>query len=194
MRSVHPSSRAAPGRTDSPFPHYRSRHATPFHSLLANPQYPAHAQFVSFFSLHLTLFLIFRHQPQRHHATHRPSNLFERIALSILSLICAAAVAASRVYLNYHTPRQVLVGVGAGSGFAIVWFGFTTYLRWSGWLEWMLELDVLRKLRVRDLLLQEDLQDAGWGRWEARRESRRRGAAAAAAVANGGGGSKLKAR
>ncbi|KAF2797439.1 DOLPP1 protein [Melanomma pulvis-pyrius CBS 109.77] len=128
----------------------------------------SHAQFVTFFSLSLTLFLLFRHVPHPTE-TRTPFTLFQRFMISILAIGCAAAVATSRIYLNYHTPKQVLVGCAAGAIFAFAWFGFTTYLRRSGWVEWGLETFLARLFRVRDLVIQEDLVDSGWARWEERR-------------------------
>jgi dolichyldiphosphatase len=132
----------------------------------------SHSQFVAFFSLSLSLFLLLRHQTT-HHTSYRPSTFLERLFVSILACFCAVTVAVSRVYLTYHTPRQVCVGFGAGLIFAAVWFLFTTYLRSAGWLDWALDLEISRMLRFRDLILTEDLQDAGWGRWEDRRKSQR---------------------
>lgn len=90
--------------------------------------------------------------------------------LSIVAVACAGAVAVSRIYLSYHTPKQVYVGCIAGAAFALFWFGFTTYLRRAGWIEWFLETWISRALRVRDLVIQEDLVDSGWARWEDRRK------------------------
>ncbi|KAF4536081.1 Pap2 domain-containing protein [Lasiodiplodia theobromae] len=132
----------------------------------------SHAQFVSFFSLYLALFLLFRHQPHPTH-THTPTTFAQRLALSTLALASAAAVAFSRIYLSYHTDKQVLVGCAAGAVFALLWFGFTSWLRRSGWLEWGLELGLAKALRFRDLVVEEDLVDAGWARWEERRKLRR---------------------
>jgi dolichyldiphosphatase len=132
----------------------------------------SHAQFVTFFSLYLTFFVLFRHTPAPSD-THTPSTLPERLALSILACICAGTVAASRVYLNYHTPRQVLVGCTAGAVIAVVWFLCTTFLRRCGWIDWTLDHPLARALRVRDLIVTEDIADAGWGRWESRRKARR---------------------
>jgi len=92
------------------------------------------------------------------------------LLLSLAALASAAAVAASRIYLSYHTPKQVLVGCVAGAIFALFWFGFTTILRRSGWVEWALETWIFRVLRVRDLVVQEDLVDSGWARWEDQRK------------------------
>ena len=131
----------------------------------------SHAQFVSFFSVSVALFLLARHRPHPTH-THTPLPILERYAVSLLGLAFAAAVAASRVYLNYHTPKQVLVGCAFGVVIAIFWFAFTAYLRWSGWLDWALEHRLARYFRVRDLVITEDVVDAGWIRWEDRRRKR----------------------
>ena len=128
----------------------------------------SHSQFVAFFSLSLTLFLLFRHQTTTH-TSYSPSSIVERAGLALVSFICAFSVAASRVYLNYHTPRQVWIGFSAGLCFAVAWFLTTTYLRQAGWVDWGLDLWIARQLRFRDLVLTEDLQDAGWGRFEERR-------------------------
>ena len=85
----------------------------------------------------------------------------------------AAAVAVSRVYLRYHTPKQVLVGGGAGLACALVWFVVTAWLRRSGVVDSLLELEMARMLRVRDLVVMEDLVEAGWQRWEQKRLERR---------------------
>lgn len=129
----------------------------------------SHAQFVSFFSVTLALFLLFRHVPHPTD-THTPFSFGGRLLLSLLAIAGAGAVAVSRIYLSYHTPKQVAVGCAAGAVFALAWFMFTTYLRRAGWIEWGLETWLCRALRVRDLVIQEDLVDSGWARWEDRRK------------------------
>lgn len=129
----------------------------------------SHAQFVSFFSVTLMLFLLFRHVPHPTD-THTPFTFGGRFLLSLAALFSAAGVAVSRIYLNYHTTKQVIVGCIAGGIFALFWFAFTTILRRTGWIDWALETWVSRFLRVRDLVVQEDLVDSGWARWEDRRK------------------------
>ena len=129
----------------------------------------SHAQFVAFFSLSLTLFLLLRHTPKDPSAYHTPLTLTTRALLSLVAVLCASAVAASRIYLNYHTVEQVLVGCGAGAFSAIAWFLVTTLLRRQGWMEWSLDTKGARMLRMRDLVVEEDLAEAGWERWEAKR-------------------------
>lgn len=135
----------------------------------------SHAQFVAFFSTFLTLFLLFRHDPHNHPSastTHMPTPFWQRLALSILSLFSAAAVAQSRIYLDYHTPRQVYVGVAVGVGCAIAWFIVTGLARQTGLVDKLLDFPPLRWLRFRDLVVHEGLEDAGWGRWELSKKRR----------------------
>ena len=141
----------------------------------------SHAQFVAFFSISLTLFLLVRHKPAKGsyssknmneellYPTYRQSSFAERAFLSLIALSGAAAVAVSRIYLSYHTPKQVFVGISAGVSFAFVWFAITSTLRQQGWIEWGLDTWSARLVRLRDLIVTEDLQDAGWGRWHGRR-------------------------
>ncbi|ATZ58750.1 hypothetical protein BCIN_16g04450 [Botrytis cinerea B05.10] len=126
----------------------------------------SHSQFVAFFSLSLTLFLLFRHVPRKSTPSHTPLSIIARIGLSGLVLISAGLVAWSRIYLNYHTPKQVIVGCLAGAGSATLWFLFTTAVRKSGLLAWALDLPVTRLFRMRDLVVEEDLCQAGWEKWE----------------------------
>jgi len=132
----------------------------------------SHAQFVAYFSVTLTLFLLFRHTPPKKPTpTHKPLNLPSRILLSILALFSAASVAWSRTYLNYHTEKQVLVGCTAGAASAVLWFLAMTTLRRMGLLGWILGTPVARLFRMRDLVVEEDLCQAGWEKWEGKRQT-----------------------
>lgn len=98
--------------------------------------------------------------------SHAPWTLAQRGALSAGALLVAALVACSRVYLGYHTARQVLAGFAAGAVSAAAWFAVTHVLRQTGLLAWALELPLARWFRVRDLVIAEDLCQAGWEKWE----------------------------
>lgn len=133
----------------------------------------SHAQFVTYFSISLSLFLLLRHVPNPS-TTHSPTSPPERLLLSFVACLCAAAVVASRVYLNYHTPKQVLVGCAAGAFSAMAWFLVTTFLRRYGWVEMALDTRLAEMFRIRDLVITEDLAEAGWGRWQEKVHGRRR--------------------
>jgi dolichyldiphosphatase len=86
-----------------------------------------------------------------------------------MALAGAGAVGASRVYLQYHTPKQVLAGAGAGAACALAWFVATDRLRAAGGVGWLLGTRLARAFRFRDLLLHEDPVQAGWEKWQRKR-------------------------
>lgn len=129
----------------------------------------SHAQYAAFFSVYLSLFLLFRHDPVNHpnaSSTHLPTPFWQRLGLAILSIFCAGAVAQSRIYLNYHSPKQVYVGCAAGVGCAVAWFIVTSIARRWGLVDKLLELPPMKWLRMRDLVCSESLEDAGWERYQ----------------------------
>lgn len=98
--------------------------------------------------------------------------MVERLAVSLAGVVVAAATAWSRIYLNYHTPKQVAAGASAGFVFALVWFVATEILRRTGWLAWGIELPPARMLRIRDLVVEEDMCQAGWEKWEEKKTAK----------------------
>ena len=131
----------------------------------------SHAQFVAFFSISLTLFLLFRHVPKRATPSHTPLSMLARVALSGVALANAGLVSWSRIYLSYHTPKQVLVGCLAGAVTGVSWFLVTTVVRQIGLISWALDQPLIRLFRMRDLVVEEDLCQAGWEKWEGKRIS-----------------------
>ena len=134
----------------------------------------SHAQFLAFFSLSLTLFLLLRHKPPLPLSEstpfdakyyHRPLTYLQRVFASFLVLMLAAAVAWSRVYLEYHTPTQVLAGCAAGALSAASWFAATSWLRSLGWVDRACRSWLGLAGRWRDLVIEEDVAEAGWRRW-----------------------------
>lgn len=100
---------------------------------------------------------------------HEPWSFAQRFLVSLAALVLASMVAWSRVYLGYHTPKQVLVGCLAGTLSAVGWFGITWVVRQTGLLAFLLDLPVARWFRLRDLVVEEDLCQAGWEKWESRK-------------------------
>jgi dolichyldiphosphatase len=100
---------------------------------------------------------------------HQPWSVIERVAVSLVALMLASMVAWSRIYLGYHTPTQVLVGCFAGFVCAVGWFVVTHVLRQTGILAQALDLPVARWFRIRDLVVEEDMCQAGWEKWEEKR-------------------------
>ena len=104
---------------------------------------------------------------------HEPWSFVHRFVASVGALGLAGAVAWSRIYLGYHTGKQVLVGCGAGTVCAVAWFAVTHVVRQSGLLGQILDFPVVRWFRVRDLVVEEDLPQAGWEKWEEQRVAKR---------------------
>ena len=129
----------------------------------------SHAQFVAFFSISLTLFLLFRHVPKQATPSHTPLSMLARVGLSGVALANAGLVAWSRIYLSYHTPKQVMVGCLAGVITGVSWFLVTTVVRQIGLLSWALDQPLVRLFRMRDLVVEEDLCQSGWEKWEVKR-------------------------
>jgi dolichyldiphosphatase len=139
----------------------------------------SHAQFAGFWALTIALFLLVRYESQSKKARAAPPrtpapwhkrtslSVLERVAASIAAFIMAFFIAWSRVYLHYHTPRQVLVGFAAGLIVGAGWFVATAVTRHTGLLAWGLSLPPAQYLRFRDLALDEDVLQAGWEKWKA---------------------------
>ena len=132
----------------------------------------SHAQFVAFFAVSLTLFLLLRHVPKEPTPSHTPLSMLVRVLLSGVVLANAGLVAWSRIYLSYHTPKQVLVGSVAGAVTGVAWFLFTAIVRQIGLVSWGLNQPIVRLFRMRDLVVKEDLCQAGWEKWEGERVAR----------------------
>lgn len=138
----------------------------------------SHAQFVAFWSVSLALFVLVRHTPPRADAKtlaershmNRPWTLGERAAVSVAGFAVAALIAWSRIYLSYHTVRQVLAGTATGVVFAFVWYAAVGLARSGGWLTWALDIPLARAMRMRDLLVEEDPCQAGWEKWEEKKK------------------------
>lgn len=141
----------------------------------------SHAQYAFYFATYLTLFLLLRQTPSPNSSPHP-------ILLSLLLLLSASLVAYSRIYLTYHTSSQVLVGCTAGAGCALAWFCATAMARRMGVVEGVLEGEVMRWLKMRDLVVEESLEEAGWERWENRRRRGKMGKRKEEIVGGGGVG------
>lgn len=94
--------------------------------------------------------------------------------LSLVLLSTAFFVSVSRIYLSYHTARQVYIGYLIGAIFASTWFVVTEVARRLGYVDLLLDHPLLRLYRVRDLCCDEDLVELSWGVWEQKRKLRRR--------------------
>lgn len=100
------------------------------------------------------------------------------VLITLGAVVSVVLMGYSRVYLHYHSTKQVMAGTAAGTAFAVFWFAVTEYARRSGWVEWFLQWDIVRAARARDLMCEEDLVEVGWQVWEERRRRNTRAAKA----------------
>lgn len=87
----------------------------------------SHSQFVAFFSVYSTLFILLR----LNHISPQNALPFERASRVLLVIFCwslALVVSFGRTYLLYHTTQQVVAGAAIGIVFGIIWFTVTHLL------------------------------------------------------------------
>ncbi|KAK6354108.1 hypothetical protein TWF730_008526 [Orbilia blumenaviensis] len=123
----------------------------------------SHTQFMFFFATYISLWIAVRNR-----FIPRPVKLFLLLSLSFL----AVGVAGSRVYLHYHTVKQVLVGSGAGVIIGLGWFVATALMRTiAGGKLWdfLLENEISKLAYVKDECTVVDLHRRDWEEWWAAR-------------------------
>jgi dolichyldiphosphatase len=77
-------------------------------------------------------------------------SLLLRLAHSLIVIIGASIVAASRWYLRYHTPRQIFIGLGIGAFLGLAWHATVITLRSIGLVDWVLQVPVVEMLWFKD--------------------------------------------
>jgi dolichyldiphosphatase len=129
----------------------------------------SHAQFMTFFAVYVTLYLIHRFPPTSSNAHDRTAKitLWIRVLESVIVVGGAGLVAYSRIYLQYHTPPQVLVGVAIGAILGLGWYAVVLLLRAVGVVDVILHLRVVEMLWFKDGdigSLEHDLRGE-WREW-----------------------------
>lgn len=81
----------------------------------------------------------------------RLARFFELLEVQGL-LALTAAVAYGRVYLQYHSPEQVLAGLALGAAAALAWWRVTLAACTGRWAPTLLRLAPLRALSMRNTL------------------------------------------
>jgi len=109
----------------------------------------SHSQFMWFFAAYAALFLWVR----LHHINNNsPSVWMWKTIASCGCVVGAFTVAVSRVYLQYHTVPQVVVGSLFGSVLGVLWFLVTHYLL-TPWFPVVASWKLAERLLVRDTTL-----------------------------------------
>ncbi|CAG8556435.1 10294_t:CDS:2 [Acaulospora morrowiae] len=117
----------------------------------------SHAQFMAYFTTFSILYLYTRITFGRN------SQKFP-ISIGLIGLFLA--VTYSRIYLNYHTPKQVMAGSIIGAFFAIAWFFFLeNVLRPLGLFKSILDSRLARYFYLRDSSDIEDIVKIEYMNW-----------------------------
>ena len=101
----------------------------------------------------------------------RKTALVIRVLQSVVVLCGASLVCMSRIYLRYHTTRQVLAGAGTGGFLGLAWYITVIVLRSTGLVDWVLHWRVVEMLWFKDGdigSLEHDLYEE-WMEWRAQR-------------------------
>ena len=101
--------------------------------------------------------------------------LWLRCLESIIVICGTILVSMSRIYLRYHTPRQVLCGGAIGVVLGISWHLVVVILRYFGVVDWILELWFVQIFWFKDGdigSLEHDLYEE-WMIWKKEHDERK---------------------
>jgi dolichyldiphosphatase len=128
----------------------------------------SHSQFMTFFAAYVTVYLLHRYTNPRFFDDRTvKSSFIVRIAQSSVVIFGASLVCISRVYLRYHTTRQVLFGAAIGVFLGLAWYVVIITARAVGLVDWVLHLQVVELLWFKDGdigSLEHDLHEE-WVEW-----------------------------
>lgn len=105
----------------------------------------AHSQFMGFFGMYVGLRVWFQWGGL---------SKVHKILASILILVAAIGVIFSRVYLGYHTLKQVVVGASIGALFGSCHFIASTLVRYLGIIDWLLSWKLFQWFLIKDSCFQ----------------------------------------
>ena len=132
----------------------------------------SHAQFMTFFAVYVTLYLIHRFGTsmgilRTNLCRTTKISLLLRLGHCFVVIVGSSVVSLSRMYLRYHTARQVLIGVGVGAISGVIWYVTVLVLRGTGWVDWVLHFRAAEMLWFKDGdigSLEHDLYEE-WVQW-----------------------------
>ncbi|KAG5440713.1 hypothetical protein PCK2_000149 [Pneumocystis canis] len=117
-----------------------------------------HAQFISYLAGYLFMWHFYRAQGL-------PKRIYQRNIIVLLILV--VSVCFSRVYLQYHSIWQVIVGFFVGVTFSILWFSLISALRWIGIVDGLLHSRLNTYLYIKDTMNEEHQRiQKEWTTWK----------------------------
>ncbi|QEU61989.1 Cax4 [Kluyveromyces lactis] len=105
----------------------------------------AHSQFMGFFTMYIGL---------RIWCQWGGLNKSHKILASFGLLLASSGVVVSRVYLGYHSVKQVLVGVSIGALLGTCHFLASTIVRYIGLVDWFLSWRIVQLFLIKDSCFQ----------------------------------------
>ncbi|KAK9474014.1 uncharacterized protein V1510DRAFT_413365 [Dipodascopsis tothii] len=122
----------------------------------------AHSQFMAFYATYIILWMWLK-------APHYTR--LRRFGRAAFLLSLTAGVTLSRVYLYYHTAKQVLLGTAVGVAMGALWFVAVQIVRLTRLLDVILDTPLFRYFQVRDtaeyrLYLDDEYRRWQLGRWK----------------------------
>lgn len=100
----------------------------------------AHSQFMGFFAAYFICIVLLQ----------IPIKRVWKLSMTAFLLLSAAGVAFSRVYLEYHTTPQVIVGLTLGLVLGLAFFVILTVAREFGIVQWVLRWPVVHAFSIKD--------------------------------------------
>ncbi|KAM9904144.1 hypothetical protein OXX69_007669 [Metschnikowia pulcherrima] len=100
----------------------------------------AHSQFMGFFASFFLCVVMLQ----------TPGTRVHKAGMAAFLIVTSAGVAFSRVYLQYHTAPQVVVGVAVGVLWGLVYFIILSLARDVGLVDWVLSWRIVRYFSVKD--------------------------------------------
>jgi len=107
----------------------------------------SHAQFMWFFTMYILFFLFVR--LTRPSAAFASRDLFWKIVVFIACLVTSSTVSYGRIYLGYHSWRQVIYGNLVGATLGSLWFAVVHWLA-TPIFPWITSLRISETLMIRD--------------------------------------------
>jgi dolichyldiphosphatase len=133
----------------------------------------SHAQFMGFIGIYAVCMLLLRHRASgQDDKIQRWRDILHAVRAASVVLV-SVAVCLSRIYLAYHTTKQVLVGAVIGLIFGGLWFALYEVLKQAGVVAWLVDTQIAAIFLMRDTEYEMEVEEE-WTRWQARRRSRKK--------------------
>ncbi|GEQ68510.1 hypothetical protein JCM33374_g2178 [Metschnikowia sp. JCM 33374] len=109
-------------------------------SSLSHGMPSAHSQFMGFYASYYLCVVLLQ----------TPCTTLHKVGMAVFLVGSSICVAFSRVYLQYHTTPQVVVGLSVGVVWGLVYFVASSLVREVGLVDWVLSWRLVRYFSIKD--------------------------------------------